>query len=482
MPESPAAVFERLNAVDKPRDTRILFDAVHVLGGSIAGLLAARVLADHSRTVTIIERDTEAAGAEQLLRSGVPQGFQLHSLLPAGLAQIERWYPTFVQDALDLGTVFAGPDGFEFYEDDVVQPRVPRSRLLLGTRPFNEALLRRHTLALPNVQVVTGQATGLVYEGDAVRGVRYTSGGGERTVRSDFVVEATGRSSRLSEWLERDDWSRPGLERMKVDISYVSARFERGPGSTDVFTTMARYGPHRPEGPAVAVYAAVEDDLWSVMIGGYGEAGRRLSQGDFTDHCAGLPGHFQEVLNGSMVGEPKSYRHPDSRRRIFIDLERFPARLVAIGDAAASFNPIYGQGMTSAALQASALSEYLRTAPDLSAPAREFFRLQKVVVDAAWETSSVPDAARLGLPASQTIGARIQQWLLHQVIEAATRDVDIAQLFRDVAFMVVHPAAIASPRVVARTLLINLKAGLSTEPVGGSVPSESSQRAGRRTY
>jgi 2-polyprenyl-6-methoxyphenol hydroxylase-like FAD-dependent oxidoreductase len=97
--------------------------------------------------------------------------------------------------------VFAGPDGFEFYEDDVVQPRVPRSRLLLGTRPFHEALLRRHTLALPKVQVVTGQATGLVYEGDAVRGVRYTDGVGERTVRSDFVVEATGRSSRLSDWL-----------------------------------------------------------------------------------------------------------------------------------------------------------------------------------------------------------------------------------------------------------------------------------------
>jgi len=478
MPESPAAVFERLNAVDEPRATRLLFDSVHVLGGSVAGLLAARVLADHAKSVTIIERDAEAAAAERILRSGVPQGFQLHSLLPAGLAQIERWYPTFVQDALDLGTVFAGPDGFAFYEDDVIHPRVPRSRLLLGTRPFHEALLRRHTVALPNVRIVTAQARGLVYEGDVVCGVRYTSDVGERTVRSDFVVEATGRSSRLSDWLEQDNWERPGLERMKVDISYVSARFERGPGSTDVSTTLARYGPQHPAGLAVAVYAAVEDDLWSIMVGGYGEAGRRLTKGRIADHCAHLPGHFQEVVNGRMVGEPMSYRHPDSRRRTFVDLDRFPGRLVAVGDAVASFNPIYGQGMTSAALQASALSEYLRTGPDLSLPAREFFRLQKVVIDAAWETSSVPDAARLGLPTSQTVGARVQQWLLNQVVEAATRDVDIAQLFRDVAFMVVHPGAIASPRVLARILLTNLRARFSTGPTTGRLPSSSHLETG----
>jgi hypothetical protein len=126
-----------------------------------------------------------------------------------------------------------------------------------------------------------------------------------------------------------------------------------------------------------------------------GEATRVESTGFAVDAMgraasAQLPPIFGEVALGEPIGEIETYHQADSRRRNFARLQHFPARLISVGDAVASFNPVYGQGM-SAALHASCLSEYLRGGPDLSLPAREFFALEQVVVDAAWDVSTAAD-------------------------------------------------------------------------------------------
>jgi 2-polyprenyl-6-methoxyphenol hydroxylase-like FAD-dependent oxidoreductase len=120
-----------------------------VLGGSIVGLLAARVLADHTRTVLIIERDQ--VNTEGLPRTGVPQDRQRHGLLPGGLAQIERWLPGFTREAQDLGAVLADPDKLAVYLDDHQQVPSGDERILMGSRPFLESRIRSRVLALPNV-------------------------------------------------------------------------------------------------------------------------------------------------------------------------------------------------------------------------------------------------------------------------------------------------------------------------------------------
>lgn len=74
MAESSVDVFDRLVQVRPPEHTPVLFDTGCVLGGSIAGLLAARVLAGHSRRVLIIERDRP--DPQGLPRGGVPQDRQ----------------------------------------------------------------------------------------------------------------------------------------------------------------------------------------------------------------------------------------------------------------------------------------------------------------------------------------------------------------------------------------------------------------------
>jgi 2-polyprenyl-6-methoxyphenol hydroxylase-like FAD-dependent oxidoreductase len=128
--ESPIAVFDKLTRVDLPERTPVLFDTACVLGGSIAGLLAARVLADHARTVLIIERDQ--VNVEGRPRAGVPQDRQGHALLPGGLVQIERWLPGFTREAQDLGGVLVGPGQQVVYLDGHQQVRSGDAQILMG--------------------------------------------------------------------------------------------------------------------------------------------------------------------------------------------------------------------------------------------------------------------------------------------------------------------------------------------------------------
>src|SRR5215472_12795893 len=95
---SRSAIFARLSDPTPPSGTLVLLDTAIVLGGSIAGLLAARVLSDHATSVIIIEKDDP--GASAVARPGVPQGAQIHVLLYGGLVQLERWFPGFTDDAI----------------------------------------------------------------------------------------------------------------------------------------------------------------------------------------------------------------------------------------------------------------------------------------------------------------------------------------------------------------------------------------------
>jgi 2-polyprenyl-6-methoxyphenol hydroxylase-like FAD-dependent oxidoreductase len=292
-----------------------------------------------------------------------------------------------------------------------------------------------------------------------VGAVRYLTDDGEREESTDFVVDATGRASRLTEWLEQGGLPRPELERLVVDVRYLSARFTRSPDRTGPLSGIARYSPGFPSnGAAGAAVNAIEDGQWTITLARHGDTGRGMTKDDFLAECAQLPPIFGEAAEGQMIGDVVPFRHPDSRRRHFAELERFPARLVAVGDAVASFNPVFGQGMSSAALHASCLSEYLRSDADRSAPAREFFDLQKVVVDAAWDVSTAGDAARLGIRPPQTVAARIQRWIARQVFAAANRDVTVGSAIRAVAFMTAHPLSLAAPDVVTRALLANWRA------------------------
>lgn len=461
MTESPIAVFDKLTRVNLPERTPVLFDTACVLGGRIAGLLVARVLADHAHTVLIIERDP--VNLEGRPRADVPQDRQGHGLLPGGLAQIERWLPGFTREAQDLGGVLVGPDQQVVYPDGHQQVRSGDAHILMGSRPFLESRIRSRVLALPNVSTLSAQVTGLGYHNDAVRAVRYVADGVENVISVDFVVDAMGRASKLSQWVEHAGYDRPRLQRLHTGINYATAVFERSdkPDDLDLACALAQFSPPSSvDGLAVGAVNAIEGDQWLVMLMAYGNNQPSRSIEAFRSTCAKMPPIFGEAVSGTVTREILTYHQADSRRRDFAEPARFPARLVSAGDAVASFNPVYGQGISSAALHASCLSEYLVSDPALGTPAAEFFALQEVVVDAAWTISAGADAARLDAieGAEMPEDVQRQRWAMNQLIRATLVNQPVAHAFSTVAFMLAHPSSLGDPALVKRAVAANQRA------------------------
>ncbi|MFG2053109.1 FAD-dependent oxidoreductase [Micromonospora sp. NPDC048930] len=454
MSPSPARVFAALNAVRPPDEASPVIGRAIVIGGSVAGLLAARVLSDHAASVVIIDRDDVQVSGE---RPGVPQGTQLHALLPGGLLHLEHLFPGFREQALAQGAIEAPPAARRTYLDGRLKVVVPDDAdSLAGSRPLLEGLIRQRVLRLPNVKTVTARATGLVFDGAATVGVRCDVGGVHGVESGDFVVDAMGRSSRLSDWLERAGWDRPVMRRMTVHLNYATALFRRRETNPEFPVVMALHTPAASSDVAGAAYFAVEGGRWMAMMAGYGENRPGSTAEDFVRRLRDqFPPEFGEVAGNEMLGEVQTYRHADSRRRDFHALPRFPAGLVSVGDAVASFNPVYGQGMTSAALHAACLSMYLRSKPDLGVPARRFFALQKVVVDAAWSTSTSADLALPHVPGPYPRGYRFSSWVSRQIVTATVTDVTIARRFNEVVSMRAHPRSLATPGVILGALRAN---------------------------
>ncbi|MFE2941477.1 FAD-dependent oxidoreductase [Streptomyces sp. NPDC059255] len=457
MIESMPSVFDELVAAGPPDAGTSLFDTACVLGGSVAGLLAARVLSDHARRVVVVERDNLDGPVGS--RAGVPQVQQVHALLPSGLHWIERWLPGFTQDARDKGAVLGTPAQVLITHDGSYQPSgsVAHS-LLTASRPFLEARLRDAVTALPNVSVLRARVTGLDYRDDAVGAVRYV-GDEPGVLAADFVVDAMGRGSRLAEWLEQDGFDKPAIERLQSPINYATALFERPEQAVDleVSTALGTFTPqYRTDGVSIATLSAVEDEQWIVMLVGFGEDRPGATTEEFRTVCASMPEVWREATKGAVTRDVVTYRQADSRRRDFVGANRLPARLVAVGDAVASFNPIYGQGMSSAVLHASCLSRYLVGGHRFDSPATAFFDLQQVVVDAAWAVSAGGDMARLDALNGTDVpeDVRRRRWALEQIMTAAMSDSTVARAFNDVSFMLRHPGTLADPALLERAVAV----------------------------
>ncbi|WP_432988377.1 FAD-dependent oxidoreductase [Dactylosporangium sp. CA-233914] len=461
MAPSASQLFARISTPQPPGPPRVLMRRAVVLGGSMAGLMAARVLSDHAEEVLIVERDpTEGPGP----RPGVPQGTQVHALLPAGQTQLERWFPGFSAEAVAAGAPGSARTDNRVYINDRLRevPDPPPTRpMLITTRPFLESQVRRRVLALPNVTMAYGRAEGLLFTGTAVRGAVYVPDGADEPaeVEADLVVDATGRSSRLNDWLEAAGWPRAPMERMPIKLNYASALFERDESVSDTWVVVTQTTPGEGRVPRIGGVLSVEGDRWLMLVAGYDEDRPSRDAAEYAAHCrAHFPSMFGDIAErGRMIGGVITYHQADSRRRDFHLVDRLPAGLVAAGDAVASFNPVYGQGMTSAALHASCLSGWLQTGPDVrTEPAREYFDKVRVVVDAAWQVSTFAD---LGLPhitSGQPRGYRVIRWASDLLLRASMKDEPTCRRLNSVTAMETHPAALAKPGVVLRALRLRL--------------------------
>ncbi|TDC69743.1 FAD-binding protein [Micromonospora sp. KC606] len=423
-----------------------------ILGGSIGGLLAARVLGESYAKVTVFDRDE--LPAEAVDRKGVPQSGHSHGLLARGRQILEEFFPGLTADLTTQGAVAIDVQRDCLWVND--GHRIPRvaSGLegLCVSRRALEAYVRDRVRALPNVEIRDRcEALGLLAAGGAVVGARVLPRGGrEERHDADLVVDATGRGNRGPTWLAELGYQPPVEDRVDPRTVYVSRDYRRTPGEADFAAFVSSPSPDAPHG---GVAIAAEGDRWMVTLLGVGpDQAPPTDPEGYLAFTTRLPAPELHALlsRAEPLGPPKRMRLPTSVRRRYEHLTRLPEGFIAVADAVCSFNPAYGQGMTVAAAEAMVLRDCLRQGRK-ELP-RRFFAGAAKVVDVPWDMAVGADLRHPTVVGPRSRRIRFLNGYVTRLHAAAARHPVVGRRFLSVANLMTPPPGLFAPGIVARVL------------------------------
>lgn len=425
-----------------------------VLGGGIAGLLAARALARHFDRVTVVDRDRLPNDARY--RDGVPQSRHLHGLLRRGLIEMEGLYPGLESELVEAGAVrLSGPDFLRLTAFGWAE-RFDSPAIVAASRELIEWSIRRRTLADPKVRVLDEHVIeGLVASsgGSIVIGVELRSRRGDSTcvLMGDLVVDATGRNSRAPEWLRDLGFSEPRQTVINSFLGYASCAY-RIPPRCSADWKVLMVGDQPPIMGRAAVLAPIEGGRWLVTLVGYGRDYPPTDREGFLEFARSLRSDliYRAIRDAEPLTRISGFRATLNRRRHFEEMARWPERFVVLGDAACAFNPVYGQGMSVAAMTAAALRQ---SAGDFAQPGfarRIQARVARLSHD-AWVIATGADA-RYPTTEGRQSGAidRAMQRYLDRVIEASLQDAQVNEAFLRVVHLLESPTTLFRPSLVRR--------------------------------
>jgi 2-polyprenyl-6-methoxyphenol hydroxylase-like FAD-dependent oxidoreductase len=454
-----------------------------VLGASVAGLWTARVLTDHFDSVLILDRDYLPEGPEP--RPGVPQARQYHILLLRGIQLLRQYFPGAEEELVAAGAI-----PFDITGDLKLRSRgqwlrqFPSGQCLLScSRVLLEATLRRHLRQNPRVRFVEGvEVTGLVANpaGTTVTGVRLrrrgaapedaeapafspaeadtpnTAPAGDEQLDGDLIVDALGRRSPTPGWFAALGYPAPEETVVNSFLGYVTRRY-RLPAGFDPGWRMLMITATAPHDPRGGLIFPEENGVWVVMMGGANKDYPPTDEEGFDAFARSLgPEYYAAVRVAEPIGKPLGYRGTESRWRHYEKLTRWPERYVVLGDAFCGFNPIYGQGMTVAALSADTLGRELsRSGGELDGVAARAEKAFAEVTAGAWLLATGADLAwpeTIGGEAGSGPGDRFARWYLDRMLDAVAKDDTVRKAFNEVNQLVKPAASLFAPNIAWRVL------------------------------
>ncbi len=433
----------------------------------MGGMLSARVLAEFFDTVTVVDRDL--LPDDSAVRRGVPQGRHVHVLLARGAQILDELFPGLLSELVADGAP-VWDDGdlsklrLSFGGHDILRSgrvvRDPKALTLhMPSRPFLECRVRRRLQAISNVTILEGHEVAELTatpDGSRVTGVRVVdrNGGASRELAADVVMDAMGRGAHTPAFLESLGYRRPVEDRIVMHTNYVS-QLLRIPAGT-LPEMLVNIGP-TPDRPTGMFFSGYENQTWMFTV--FGMVGRQPPR-----DLAGMLAFAEEfspehviaaIRSGQPIGEVAHHHMPFSLWRRYDKMSRLPAGLLVCGDAVCSFNPIYGQGMTVAALGAAALRDCLRRGEeDL---ARRYFRASAKPIGVAWQMTASSDLAFPEVQGLRSGWMRVATRLLDWALTASESDLMVAVRFFRVNSLIDPPIRLLHPTFVSQAALVNLR-------------------------
>ncbi len=446
-----------------------------VIGGSLAGLFTARVLADFFDTVTILDHDIFPETPDH--RKGVPQSYHAHGLLPTAFPILEQLFPGIMNDLRLNGAA----TGSNMVPLAIVSPKgllpLPKTpgETISFSRPLLEWHVRDRVSKLPEVHIITNtEVKRLISTQDRTRviGIKMHGLGQEdhaTELYADLVVDASGRYSKAQQWLVELGYEALPVETINSKLRYASRFYAKPEQFPSEWLNLIVNG--RPPNNHAGLILSVDHGRWHVTLGGMAGIVPPIDEEGFLQWAGDLPD--PSIYEALRVAQPltpiRGYGTPENHLRHFERMQRWPAGFIVTGDAVCAFNPIYGQGMTVSALDAMTLKGCLQEQQHTRrADFEQHFQKQLAkTISPAWLLATTEDLRR---PTVKLRGARPNPalHLLHRyldlVLYSAIVDPDIAQAYFNVLtlaspppslvrpHMVVHVMAVASKRVVRQLL------------------------------
>lgn len=444
-----------------------------VIGAGMAGLWAARVLADHFDRVTVVERDR--LPTQPAHRRGVPQAHHTHTLLTRGQRTLEQLFPELDDALAALGAprVEWTWECLFYFRTGWIRPFRSELASRACSRDLLEWAMRRELAGRAAIRFIDGhEVVELLHEPQAglVTGVRLRAWGlgdavdgqGENgeTVRADLVVDASGRDSRTSDWLDALGYGPVPETVITPFLGYASRLYRRPPELAASWKAMivSNVPPDQPRG---GVLYPIEGDCWIATLAGCALDYPPMDESGFLAFARSLATPvLSEALDGAEPLSPiHGYRRTENRLRHYERLDRWPDGFIALGDAACTFNPVYGQGMTASALGALTLDRCLRVRrgrrpdSDLHSLGHHFQHQLARANRTPWTLATGEDFRWPTTEGGQPdLATRLAHRYVDAVLGSIVGDQCVAHTFFGVLHLLQPPASLLRPHIVGRVL------------------------------
>ncbi|QQN86089.1 FAD-dependent oxidoreductase [Bacillus toyonensis] len=436
-----------------------MFNKAIVIGGSMAGKFAAKALSTSFKEVIILEVGDKWDGKAS--RKRVPQSDHPHVLLKGGEKAIEELFPTITNELIEAGSIINNfTRDLKWHQFGLwKQPFIGEVHMIQQSRPLLEWHIQKRIDQVSNITITYKTlVNGLLVDGklNKVCGVKvkYLETGMQEEVHADIVVDASGFGSKSMEWL-REYEIEVQEEKVRIDLFYATRMFQLKENEELDCCNMLM-SPSFPENPYGVLIQTIEDNRYFVTFSGYANEKAPQTDNEFYDFAENLSiPNVTEFLNKAEgITDIKTYKIPYQVRRRFDLVNNVPEGLLVVGDAQCRFDPVFGQGVSVAAMEAHQLQLLLQSRKQLDKTfTQQFYKKTADIIETPWDMTTTEISRHPKLKRELTTKQKFQLWYTKQIYRLSASDSDVYIRLVRVMNLIRSPFHLFHPKVLLAVLL-----------------------------